>query len=151
MRAQDFFDFIGTVKDKNPFHIGSPFQLDFESGSPDSVPAPLVPWDKQLPACWDSALRCSCGDCPADPTCSRAPIVPAAPAGCIVGSVVGVTFYCGALAALVLPCALLAVVVWAYVTRRLDSSHEVAGAELLNTSSWCFIVPVRGRHLHNSA
>jgi hypothetical protein len=28
-----------------------------ESGSPDSVPTPLVPWDKQLSASWGIELR----------------------------------------------------------------------------------------------
>lgn len=51
------------------YHIGSPIQLDFMPGDTD-VPDEISPYDQGLPTCWDSLLRCSCGDCPEAPTCA---------------------------------------------------------------------------------
>jgi hypothetical protein len=72
--VQDFLNFIGTVKDKTFTHIGSPIQLDFPSTSSEAaVPAQITPWNATVPTCYDSALRCSCGDCPGAPSCETLP------------------------------------------------------------------------------
>ena len=65
---QDFFEFLGTVKDKRVPPAGSPFQIDFPGES--QTPKGMVAANETVPPCWDSALRCSCGDCPEGPQCS---------------------------------------------------------------------------------
>jgi Niemann-Pick C1 protein len=130
--VQDFFDFIGTVKDKNPFHIGSPFQLDFPSGSED-VPEPIVPWQQHVPTCWDSVLKCSCGDCPAAPLCSRsAPVVPQPAAGCTVGSIGSLTVYCSNLAVLAAVAVALPALCWAFATGKLATDKQPSGTTTPN-------------------
>lgn len=65
---QEFFEFLGTVKDKRVPPAGSPFQIDFPGES--KTPKGMVAANETVPPCWDSALRCSCGDCPEGPQCS---------------------------------------------------------------------------------
>ena len=65
---QDFFEFLGTVKDKRVPPAGSPFQINFP-GEP-RTPRGMVAVNETVPPCWSSALRCSCGDCPEGPQCS---------------------------------------------------------------------------------
>ena len=65
---QDFFEFLGTVKDKRVPPAGSPFQIDFPGES--KTPKGMAAANETVPPCWDSALRCSCGDCPEGPQCS---------------------------------------------------------------------------------
>lgn len=66
---QEFLDFIGTVKDRTAYHIGSPIQLDFMPGDVD-VPDAMTPYEQAVPTCGGSLLRCSCGDCPDAPACA---------------------------------------------------------------------------------
>lgn len=65
---QDFFEFLGTVKDKRVPPAGSPFQIDFPGES--KTPKGMAAANETVPPCWDSALRCSCGDCPEGPQCT---------------------------------------------------------------------------------
>ncbi len=65
---QDFFEFLGTVKDKRVPPAGSPFQINFPGES--KTPKGMAPANETVPPCWDSALKCSCGDCPDGPTCT---------------------------------------------------------------------------------
>lgn len=65
---QQWFDYVGTVKDKRVPPIGSPYQLDFPSVQ--GMPKDLSPMGDLVPSCWDAAYRCGCGDCPDAPTCA---------------------------------------------------------------------------------
>lgn len=58
---------ISQVKDKRFPKAGSPFQMNFpgEGATPQAMEAA----DEKLPACGDSSLRCSCGDCPDATSC----------------------------------------------------------------------------------
>lgn len=76
---QQWFDFLGLIKDKQPTGIGAPYQMDFpgEQATPEGMTA----MNESIPTCWDSAFKCSCGDCPDAPTC--VPVSsPAAPSRC---------------------------------------------------------------------
>lgn len=64
---QQWFDFLGLIKDKQPTRIGAPFQMDFPGQQ--NTPAGMAAMNESIPACWDSAFKCSCGDCPDAPTC----------------------------------------------------------------------------------
>ena len=64
----EFFEFLGTVKDKRVPPTGSPFQINFP-GEPET-PRGMVAANETVPPCWDSALKCSCGDCPEGPQCT---------------------------------------------------------------------------------
>ena len=65
---REFFEFLGTVKDKRVPPTGSPFQIDFPGES--ETPKRMVAANETVPPCWDSALKCSCGDCPEGPQCT---------------------------------------------------------------------------------
>lgn len=65
---QAFFDFLGTVKDKRVPPAGSPFQMTFPGEA--ATPQGMTPANESVPACWESALKCSCGDCPDGPQCA---------------------------------------------------------------------------------
>jgi len=73
--GQAWLDFLGTVKDARSPPAGSPFQIDFPAAP---APAGMAALAGALPACWDAALRCSCGDCPDGPQCApvRGPCAP---------------------------------------------------------------------------
>ncbi|CAL8466999.1 g6535 [Coccomyxa elongata] len=78
---QDFFEFLGMVKDKRVPPAGSPFQMNFPGES--KTPRGMTPASESVPACWESALKCSCGDCPDGPQCSPPPAPPPPPVtGC---------------------------------------------------------------------
>lgn len=64
---QQWFDFLGLIKDKQPTRIGAPFQMDFPGQQ--NTPAGMAAMNESIPVCWDSAFKCSCGDCPDAPTC----------------------------------------------------------------------------------
>ncbi len=76
---QDFFEFLGMVKDKRVPPAGSPFQMNFPGES--KTPRGMTPANESVPACWESALKCSCGDCPDGPQCS--PVSPLPHADCV--------------------------------------------------------------------
>jgi hypothetical protein len=63
-----FFDFLGTVKDKRVPPAGSPFQMNFPGEA--ATPASMRPANESVTACWAPALKCSCGDCPDGPQCA---------------------------------------------------------------------------------
>jgi Niemann-Pick C1 protein len=71
--GQAWLDFLGTIKDARSPPAGSPFQIDFPAAP---APAGMAALAGALPACWDAALRCSCGDCPDGPQCApvRGPV-----------------------------------------------------------------------------
>lgn len=64
---QQWFDFLGLIKDKQPTRIGAPFQMDFPGEQ--NTPAGMAAMNESIPSCWESAFKCSCGDCPDAPTC----------------------------------------------------------------------------------
>lgn len=64
---QQWFDFLGLIKDKQPTRIGAPFQMDFPGEQ--NTPASMAAMNESIPSCWESAFKCSCGDCPDAPTC----------------------------------------------------------------------------------
>ncbi|PRW56197.1 Niemann-Pick C1 [Chlorella sorokiniana] len=77
---QEWFDFIGLLKDKRFPPVGSPFQMNFPPGPP---PEGISPLNSSIPSCGEGALACSCGDCPSAPGCEPPPPPPPpAPAGC---------------------------------------------------------------------
>eukprot|EP00892_Ulva_mutabilis_P006437 jgi/Ulvmu1/4165/UM019_0144.1 len=122
--AQEFLDFIGTVKDETPFHIGSPFQLDFLPGDVD-VPQQIQPYMQTLPTCGGSLLQCSCGDCPDAPTCSPPDRGPGQSAhSCIVFEAAGFTMLCSDAGAVLLGISLLCVLLWAYSQGLLETCME---------------------------
>lgn len=87
MTLQEFLEFLGMVKDRKPYPVGSPFQMDFP---PEATATPAIhPYDGTLPTCWNSVLKCSCGDCPDAPSCQDPPSPPPQPAGPPGCSVVG--------------------------------------------------------------
>lgn len=65
---QQWFDYVGMVKDKRVPPIGSPYQLDFPSVK--GLPRELSPMTDQVPGCGDAAYRCGCTDCPDAPSCA---------------------------------------------------------------------------------
>lgn len=68
--AQDFqqwFNFLGLIKDKQPTRIGAPYQMDFPGEQ--NTPGGMAVMNETIPDCWESAFKCSCGDCPNAPTC----------------------------------------------------------------------------------
>ncbi len=65
---QEFFEFLGMVKDKRVPPAGSPFQMNFPGEA--QTPQGMLAANESVPACWESALKCSCGDCPDGPQCS---------------------------------------------------------------------------------
>ncbi|KAL4457923.1 hypothetical protein ABPG75_012788 [Micractinium tetrahymenae] len=78
---QEWFDFIGLVKDKRFPPTGSPFQMDFPPEG--QAPEGMAPLNGSIPSCGESALACSCGDCPAGPSCAPPPAPPPPePPGC---------------------------------------------------------------------
>ena len=85
--AQQWLDFLGTVKDERTPPAGSPFQIDFPAGA---APGGMTAVHGDVPTCWDAALRCSCGDCPDGPQCApvRLPghIISEEPRGLRVGA-----------------------------------------------------------------
>ena len=116
------------MKDRNPFHIGSPFQLDFKPGDPADMPAPMAALREHVPTCWDPILKCSCGDCPDAPACSsHDAAVPPASHGCVVGFVAGVTVYCSNLVVLAVAFVALSTLCWAYASGKLGSESELTG------------------------
>eukprot|EP00884_Botryococcus_braunii_P021147 jgi/Botrbrau1/7716/Bobra.0159s0148.1 len=79
---QEFFEFLGLVKDKRVPPAGSPFQMNFPPE--DEAPPQFTPVNSSLPSCWSSELRCSCGDCPDGPQCAPPPEPePEKPRGCV--------------------------------------------------------------------
>ena len=54
-------------QDKRVPKTGSPFQMNFPAE--DETPSSMAPLNGSMPTCWDSAQRCSCGDCPDAPRC----------------------------------------------------------------------------------
>ena len=56
------------LQDKRFPKTGSPFQMDFPGE--DRTPKGMTPLNGSIPACWDAAQRCSCGDCPSAPQCT---------------------------------------------------------------------------------
>ena len=81
----EFFEFLGTVKDKRVPPTGSPFQINFP-GEPET-PRGMVAANETVPPCWDSALKCSCGDCPEGPQCTpvrHCSLTPSRPSGCLI-------------------------------------------------------------------
>jgi Niemann-Pick C1 protein len=54
-------------QDKRVPKTGSPFQMNFPAE--DETPSGMAPLNGSMPTCWDSAQRCSCGDCPDAPRC----------------------------------------------------------------------------------
>ena len=64
---QEWFNFLGLIKDKQPTRIGAPYQMDFPGEQ--STPAEMSVMNETIPACWDAAFKCSCGDCPDAPAC----------------------------------------------------------------------------------
>ena len=66
-KFQEWFNFLGLIKDKQPTRIGAPYQMDFPGEQ--NTPAGMTPMNETIPACWDSAFKCSCGDCPDAPAC----------------------------------------------------------------------------------
>ena len=135
--VQAFLDFIGTVKDKTATHIGSPFQLDFpETTSHDEVPREITPWSAHVPPCWDNALRCSCGDCPAAPTCalpSDHPVTPGAQT-CQLQLTSTVAVLCGDVAIWLPGVLLLGLLVWMYLQGFFGPTAYHSRACLLYTS-----------------
>lgn len=83
---QEFLDFLGIVKDKKPYPVGSPFQMDFPC---EGAPPGVTPYDGLQPTCWDSVLKCSCGDCPDAPSCQAEPSPPPNPTGPLGCSALG--------------------------------------------------------------
>ncbi|KAL4426962.1 hypothetical protein ABPG77_009523, partial [Micractinium sp. CCAP 211/92] len=78
---QEWFDFIGLVKDKRFPPTGSPFQMDFPPEA--EAPEGMVLLNGSIPSCGEGALACSCGDCPAGPNCEPPlPPPPPEPPGC---------------------------------------------------------------------
>lgn len=73
---QQWFDFLGLIKDKQPTGIGAPYQMDFPGEQ--ALPAGMTAMKEGIPTCWDPAFKCSCGDCPDAPQCVPPP-PPAAP------------------------------------------------------------------------
>eukprot|EP00232_Nephroselmis_pyriformis_P010707 CAMPEP_0182890200 /NCGR_PEP_ID=MMETSP0034_2-20130328/22509_1 /TAXON_ID=156128 /ORGANISM="Nephroselmis pyriformis, Strain CCMP717" /LENGTH=326 /DNA_ID=CAMNT_0025023735 /DNA_START=167 /DNA_END=1144 /DNA_ORIENTATION=+ len=77
---QAWLDFLGLVKDKQPSHMGSPFQINFPPG-----PAPKghAAMNDTAVGCAGGAFGCSCGDCPSAPGCAPpAPPPTPPPPGC---------------------------------------------------------------------
>ena len=64
---QQWFDFLGLIKDKQPTRIGAPYQMDFPGEH--ALPAGMAVMKETIPTCWDPAFKCSCGDCPDAPQC----------------------------------------------------------------------------------
>ena len=64
---QEWFNFLGLIKDKQPTRIGAPYQMDFPGEQ--NTPAGMTVMNETIPACWDAAFKCSCGDCPDAPAC----------------------------------------------------------------------------------
>ncbi|EFN58463.1 hypothetical protein CHLNCDRAFT_6284, partial [Chlorella variabilis] len=78
---QEWFDFIGLVKDKRFPPTGAPYQMDFPPG--EQAPENMTALDGFIPSCGEGALACSCGDCPSAPGCEPPPQPPPPePAGC---------------------------------------------------------------------
>lgn len=71
---QEWFNFLGLIKDKQPTRIGAPYQMDFPGEQ--HTPAQMTVMNETIPTCWDSAFKCSCGDCPDAPACI--PVSPSA-------------------------------------------------------------------------
>lgn len=64
---QQWFDFLGLIKDKQPTGIGAPYQMDFPGEQ--ALPTGMTAMKEGIPTCWDPAFKCSCGDCPDAPQC----------------------------------------------------------------------------------
>ena len=64
---QQWFDFLGLIKDKQPTRIGAPYQMDFPGEH--ALPPGMSAMKESIPTCWDPAFKCSCGDCPDAPQC----------------------------------------------------------------------------------
>lgn len=64
---QQWFDFLGLIKDKQPTGIGAPYQMDFPGEQ--ALPEGMSAMKEGIPTCWDPAFKCSCGDCPDAPQC----------------------------------------------------------------------------------
>lgn len=64
---QQWFDFLGLIKDKQPTGIGAPYQMDFPGEH--ALPEGMSAMRESIPTCWDPAFKCSCGDCPDAPQC----------------------------------------------------------------------------------
>lgn len=71
---QEWFNFLGLIKDKQPTRIGAPYQMDFPGEQ--NTPAGMSAMNETIPACWNSEFKCSCGDCPDAPACI--PVSPSA-------------------------------------------------------------------------
>jgi Niemann-Pick C1 protein len=124
---QEFLNFIGTVKDKTFTHVGSPIQLDFPSTSHEtSVPAQITPWNATIPSCYDSALLCSCGDCPDAPSCSDLPssASTAHQGACTVGKVGSWPVLCIDVVVCPLGLLLLAGLIYMFLRGQLASESE---------------------------
>lgn len=63
---QEWFEFLGLVKDRRQPPTGSPFQITFPSRDP---PEGMQGLTDDLPSCASPPLTCSCGDCPVAPGC----------------------------------------------------------------------------------
>lgn len=70
---QQWLDFLGMVKDQRVPPVGSPFQQNFRPENATPPGLGLAPFNATMASCADSALRCSCGDCPVAPGCGAAP------------------------------------------------------------------------------
>ena len=64
---QQWFNFLGLIKDKQPTGIGAPYQMDFPGEQ--ALPEGMTAMKEGIPTCWDPAFKCSCGDCPDAPQC----------------------------------------------------------------------------------
>ncbi|DBB06657.1 TPA: hypothetical protein ACH3X1_012171 [Trebouxia sp. C0004] len=114
---QQWFDFLGLIKDKQPTRIGAPFQMDFPGEH--NTPAGMAAMNASIPACWDSAFKCSCGDCPDAPTCiPPPPPPPPEPYGCTALGLGPNSLSCLDLSLLLLYILFLSGLVWAAVHWR---------------------------------
>eukprot|EP01025_Chloroclados_australasicus_P021691 TRINITY_DN22731_c0_g3_i2.p1 TRINITY_DN22731_c0_g3~~TRINITY_DN22731_c0_g3_i2.p1 ORF type:complete len:1302 (+),score=118.69 TRINITY_DN22731_c0_g3_i2:136-4041(+) len=64
---QQWFSFLGTQKDKQFLHKGSPFQIDFPPV--EDLPAEMTLFNVSTYTCYDPEYGCSCADCPEGPSC----------------------------------------------------------------------------------
>ncbi|KAI3436838.1 hypothetical protein D9Q98_006248 [Chlorella vulgaris] len=72
-----WFEFLGTIKDKRFPPTGAPFQMNFppQQHTPEAMSA----LNSTMHSCGEGALACSCGDCPSAPGCEPPPPPPPPP------------------------------------------------------------------------
>ena len=79
---QQWVDFLGLVKDKRIPPTGSPFQINFPKAA-DLPDKDMKLMNGTMASCGEGILACSCGDCPAAPSCQPvSPPPPPPPSGC---------------------------------------------------------------------